>query len=95
MVIFLFTCCVVLLNILIAQLSDTYQNVQRDAQRGLELNRAWIIARVELNSLFIGKVIFLYLPLLLAWLFLFPHLLPSLARLFPYLPPSLAWLSRP
>ena len=75
MVIFLFTCCVVLLNILIAQLSDTYQNVQRDAQRGLELNRAWIIARVELNSLFIGKVIFLYLPLLLAWLFLFPHLL--------------------
>ena len=69
MVIFLFTCCVVLLNILIAQLSDTYQNVQRDAQRGLELNRAWIIARVELNSLFIGKVIFLYLPLLLAWLF--------------------------
>ena len=57
MVIFLFTCCVVLLNILIAQLSDTYQNVQRDAQRGLELNRAWIIARVELNSLFIRKVI--------------------------------------
>ncbi|XP_071113463.1 transient receptor potential cation channel subfamily V member 1-like [Haliotis cracherodii] len=55
MVIFLFTCIVVLLNILIAQLSDTYQNVQRDAQRGLELNRAWIIARVELNSLFIGK----------------------------------------
>ncbi|KAK7500906.1 hypothetical protein BaRGS_00007786 [Batillaria attramentaria] len=55
MVGFLFTCCVVLLNILIAQLSDTYQNVQRDAQRGLELNRAWIIARVELNSLFIGK----------------------------------------
>ncbi|XP_055954336.1 transient receptor potential cation channel subfamily V member 3 isoform X3 [Patella vulgata] len=56
MVIFLFTCCVVLLNILIAQLSDTYQHVQRDAQRGLELNRAWIITRVELNSLYIGKV---------------------------------------
>ncbi|NP_001191574.1 vanilloid receptor [Aplysia californica] len=55
MVVFLFFCCVVLLNILIAQLSDTYQNVQRDAQRGLELNRAWIITRVELNSLFIGK----------------------------------------
>ncbi|KAL8625269.1 hypothetical protein ACOMHN_030027 [Nucella lapillus] len=55
MVVFLFTCCVVLLNILIAQLSDTYQNVQRDAQRGLELNRAWIVARVELNSLFIGQ----------------------------------------
>ncbi|XP_076455507.1 transient receptor potential cation channel subfamily V member 1-like [Babylonia areolata] len=56
MVVFLFTCCVVLLNILIAQLSDTYQHVQRDAQRGLELNRAWIIARVELNSVYItGK----------------------------------------
>ncbi|XP_076459745.1 transient receptor potential cation channel subfamily V member 6-like isoform X2 [Babylonia areolata] len=55
MVAFLFTCIVVLLNILIAQLSDTYQNVQRDAQRGLELNRAWIVARVELNSLCIGK----------------------------------------
>ena len=101
MVIFLFTCCVVLLNILIAQLSDTYQNVQRDAQRGLELNRAWIIARVELNSLFIGKVIFLYLPLSLAWLFssltyslhwqghslTYP---PSLAKLFPHLTSSLS-----
>jgi hypothetical protein len=42
---------------LIAQLSDTYQNVQQDAQRGLEVNRAWIVARVELNSLHIGKVI--------------------------------------
>ncbi|KAK7500981.1 hypothetical protein BaRGS_00007861 [Batillaria attramentaria] len=42
-------------HILIAQLSDTYQNVQQDAQRGLELNRAWIIARVELNGLFMGK----------------------------------------
>ncbi|CAC5394499.1 unnamed protein product [Mytilus coruscus] len=55
MVMFLFTCCVVLLNILIAQLSDTYQNVQQDAQRGLEVNRAWIVARVELNSLYLGK----------------------------------------
>ncbi|XP_067674667.1 transient receptor potential cation channel subfamily V member 6-like [Haliotis asinina] len=55
MVIFLFTCIVVLLNILIAQLSDTYQNVQTDAQRALELNRAWIIARVELNSIHIRR----------------------------------------
>ncbi|XP_063404047.1 uncharacterized protein LOC134687572 isoform X3 [Mytilus trossulus] len=55
MVMFLFTCCVILLNILIAQLSDTYQNVQQDAQRGLEVNRAWIVARVELNSLYLGK----------------------------------------
>ncbi|XP_056016066.1 uncharacterized protein LOC125675377 isoform X2 [Ostrea edulis] len=52
---FLFTICVLLLNILIAQLSDTYQNIQKDAQRGLEVNRAWIVARVELNSLYIGK----------------------------------------
>lgn len=57
MVAFLFTICVLLLNILIAQLSDTYQNVQQDAQRGLEVNRAWIVSRVELNSLYIGKVI--------------------------------------
>lgn len=56
MVTFLFTICVLLLNILIAQLSDTYQNVQQDAQRGLEVNRAWIVSRVELNSLYIGKV---------------------------------------
>lgn len=55
MVCFLFVCCVVLLNILIAQLSDTYHHVQAQAQRGLELNRAWIITRVELNSLFIGQ----------------------------------------
>ncbi|VDI01196.1 Hypothetical predicted protein [Mytilus galloprovincialis] len=57
MVMFLFTCCVILLNILIAQLSDTYQNVQQDAQRGLEVNRAWIVARVELNSLYLGKAL--------------------------------------
>ncbi|XP_046359517.2 uncharacterized protein LOC124137315 [Haliotis rufescens] len=55
MVTFLFFCCVVLLSILIAQLSDTYHYVQRDAQRGLELNRAWIISRVELNSIYVGK----------------------------------------
>ena len=56
MVMFLFTCCVILLNILIAQLSDTYQNVQQDAQRGLEVNRAWIIARIELTNSRKGKV---------------------------------------
>ncbi|KAK3696967.1 hypothetical protein RRG08_023158 [Elysia crispata] len=55
MVCFLFVCCVVLLNILIAQLSDTYHHVQAQAQRGLELNRAWIITRVERNSLFLGR----------------------------------------
>ena len=56
MVCFLFICCVILLNLLIAQLSDTYQKVQQDAQRGLEVNRAWIVARVELNSFFFGRV---------------------------------------
>ncbi|XP_062579307.1 uncharacterized protein LOC134241264 [Saccostrea cucullata] len=55
MAVFLFTICVLLLNILIAQLSDTYQNVQQDAQRGVEVDRAWIVARVELNSLLFGK----------------------------------------
>ena len=34
----------------------TYQNVQADAQRGLEVNRAWNVARVELNSWFHGQV---------------------------------------
>ncbi|XP_053377720.1 uncharacterized protein LOC123529525 isoform X1 [Mercenaria mercenaria] len=55
MLCFLFTCIVILLNILIAQLTDTYQKVQQDAQRGLEVNRAWIVARVELNTFFFGK----------------------------------------
>ncbi len=56
MVMYLLSCIVVLLNILIAQLSDTYQNIQGDAQRRLALNRAWIISRVELKSGLIGKV---------------------------------------
>ena len=42
---------VVLLNVLIAQLSDRYQNVQSDAQRELEINCAWIVARIEHNSI--------------------------------------------
>ena len=56
MVCFLFVTLVIMLNILIAQLIDTYQNVQADAQRGLEVNRAWNVARVELNSWFHGQV---------------------------------------
>eukprot|EP00117_Sycon_ciliatum_P006748 scpid21439/ scgid3916/ Transient receptor potential cation channel subfamily A member 1; Ankyrin-like with transmembrane domains protein 1; Transformation-sensitive protein p120 len=48
---FMFIVIVVLLNILIAQLSDTYQNVQSDAQREVELNRAYIVGHVEKNSL--------------------------------------------
>lgn len=49
--IFLFFVIVILLNLLIAQMSDTYGSVQKDAQRSLALNRAWIVARVEHNSL--------------------------------------------
>lgn len=56
MVSYLMTCIVILLNILIAQLSDTYNNIKIDAQRALELNRASIVTRVELNSIFAGKV---------------------------------------
>ncbi|WAR13037.1 TRPV4-like protein [Mya arenaria] len=56
MLCFLFTYIVILLNILIAQLTDTYQKVQQDAQRGLEANRAWIVSRVELNSIVLGII---------------------------------------
>lgn len=55
MVAFLFTICVLLLNILIAQISDTYQKVQQDSQRELEISRAWIVTKIELNSLFVGE----------------------------------------
>ena len=48
---FLFMVIVVLLNLLIAQMSDTYANVQMDAQRSLAIQRAWIVARVEHNTL--------------------------------------------
>ena len=50
-VVFLFLVITVLLNLLIAQMSDTYSNVQSDAQRSLVINRAWIVARVEHNTL--------------------------------------------
>ena len=50
--IFLFLVITILLNLLIAQMSDTYANVQSDAQRSLFINRAWIVAKVEHSSLF-------------------------------------------
>ena len=50
-VVFLFLVITVLLNLLIAQMTDTYSNVQSDAQRSLAINRAWIVARVEHNTL--------------------------------------------
>ena len=51
--VFLFLVIVVLLvlNLLIAQMSDTYGSVQQDAQRSLAINRALIVARIEHNSL--------------------------------------------
>ena len=49
--IFLFIVVVILLNMLIAAMADTYSNVQSDAQRDLALARAWIVARVEHNSM--------------------------------------------
>ena len=41
----------VLLNLLIAQMSNTYTNVWKDAQRLLYINRAWIVASSEDNDL--------------------------------------------
>lgn len=38
-----------LLNILIAQLSDIYNLLRTDAQIEVDINRAWIVAKVELN----------------------------------------------
>ena len=49
--VFLFIVVVILLNMLIAAMADTYSNVQSDAQRDLALARAWIVARVEHNSM--------------------------------------------
>ena len=48
---FLFVVVVILLNMLIAAMADTYSNVQSDAQRSLALERAWIVARVEHNGM--------------------------------------------
>jgi uncharacterized membrane-anchored protein YhcB (DUF1043 family) len=42
MFLYLVTCIVVLLNILIAQLADTYQKIQQDVQRELEASRAFM-----------------------------------------------------
>ena len=42
-----------MLNMLIASMTDTFANIQTDAQRDLALARAWIaiVARVEHNSM--------------------------------------------
>ena len=48
--VYLFVVLVMLLNILIAQLSDIYNLLRTDAQIEVDINRAWIVAKVELNT---------------------------------------------
>ena len=45
--VFLFTVVVVLLNLLIAQMSDTYTKIQEDADGTFAIARARIIARLQ------------------------------------------------
>lgn len=60
---FLFTICIVLLNILIAQVSNTYQIVQQDVQRYFQLHRTLIVTRAEVNTLCFCMVIFFWVKL--------------------------------
>lgn len=53
---FIFT-CVIMLNLLIAQLAYTYTNVQQDVMRELYVSRAWIVDSVDRNSFFIDKLL--------------------------------------
>jgi len=50
MLTFLLITILVMLNILIAKLSNTYHNIQDDAVKGLLVYRARIIARSERNE---------------------------------------------
>lgn len=50
--------CIVLLNMLIGQVSDTFQKFQQDEQREYEVNRASIVMRMEQTSLCFCKVIY-------------------------------------
>ena len=54
---FLFLVITVLLNLLIAQMSDTYANVRNDAHRSLYINRAWIVAKLEDHDLLTGAIL--------------------------------------
>ena len=49
---FIFVMIVLLLNLLIAQMNNTYSTILNEAQYAMLLNRAWIVARVEHNSFF-------------------------------------------
>lgn len=53
---FLFLVIVVLLNLLIAQMTDTYASVQEDVQRSIFFRRAWTIANIERNSLLVSAI---------------------------------------
>ena len=53
--VFLFFVIVIMLNLLIAQMTDTFTNFQLDAQRELAINRAWTISLLERTGL-IGVV---------------------------------------
>ena len=54
---FLLLVITVLLNLLIAQMSNTYTTVWKDAQRLLYINRAWIVAKSEDNDLLSGALL--------------------------------------
>ena len=53
--VFLFFVVVIMLNLLIAQMTDTFANFQLDAQRELAINQAWTISLLERTGL-IGLV---------------------------------------
>ena len=56
---FIFVIIVLLLNLLVAQMSNTYRTILNEAQYALLLNRAWIIARVEHNSFFVWILLYM------------------------------------
>ena len=49
---FIVVMIVLLLNLLVAQMNNTYSTILNEAQCAMLLNRAWIIARVDHNSSF-------------------------------------------
>lgn len=51
LIVYMFVVMVMLLNILIAQLTDIYESIRRGAQVEVELHRAAIISAVEMNTL--------------------------------------------
>lgn len=64
-IVFLFLVITIMLNLLIAQMSDTYAKEQDDVQRSFVMNRAWIVAKVENNSLITSALLVRSINLLL------------------------------